>query len=206
VTQRESNEVRLASMEDDELLDLMNRLTAFTVNYLKGRRWRNGSGEVLPNGEDSQSLVQTALGKLLAGAKWDEDKPAWLVLQGIIKGRVQSLVNSPENKKLIDCNEQIFAEPFEDDFTDSLVDEVTTPLDEILEKESQDRIFSIIEELENLGKVEECQIVEAIFCGNIKRADILKDTELDDNDYDAAKKRLRRFLENFRQKMATSHH
>lgn len=193
-------------MANDEVIDLVNRLTAFAVNYLKGRGWRNGSGKILPNGEDAQSLVQTALEKLLAGAKWDENKPAELVLQGIIKGRVQSLVNSPENKKSVDREEDGFDEIDGSELNGSLASEVATPIDEILEGESQDKIFAILEELEKLGKIEEYKIVESIFCGNIKRVDILKDTGLDAKVYDVAKKRLRRFLEDFRQKMVTSHH
>lgn len=203
VLSEETNEARLSQMSDSEFIELTDRMTAFTVNYLKGRRWRNGASETLPKGETAQSIVQMAFEKLIAGAKWDEGKPAWLILKGIIQGRVQSLVNSPENKNLIDCDDQVLNETLEAR-SPALIK--TDQIDAAEENESEDRILGIIDELETLGKEEEKKVVEAILNGNDKRADILQETGFDVKTYEAVKKRLRRFLEKFRQEATQDHH
>lgn len=207
MTSKEANEQRIAEMTNDEVLALIEQLTANTVNLIKARSWRNSGSELLPSGEDAQTLVQFALGKVLAGAKWDQDKPIWLILQGIIRGRIQSLVNSPENKRLIDCDEDSFDKASDEiEKYEEPTPRPPDPSGALEEKEAEELLFGIIEELEQSGRNEEKEIVEAIFAGCLKRTEILEETGLGEAEYEAAKKRLRRYLKEYRQESSVGHH
>lgn len=193
-------------MSDAEILDLLDRATAYANNLIKGRSWRGAHGGVLPDGSSAQDLAQTAFEKILDGAKWDEEKDLGMVLCGIIRGNVKNMVRSWENQRF--SNPEDESQSQEDGETGSAIDrfESSDPAADrkASEKEDEDLILEIIESLKEGS--EERRIVEAIaFSGARKRAEVLDDTGMSEKEYEAAKKRLRRFLENYRQERAAAH-
>lgn len=193
-------------MTDEEILDLLDRATAYASNLIRGRSWRGAYGGVLPDGYSAKDLVQTAFGKILNGAKWDEEKGLGMVLYGIIRGTVKNLVDSPENQRF--SNPEDDPQSQEDDDAGSAMDRFASSESaadrKASEREDEDLLLDLIESLKEGS--EERKIVEAIvFSGARKRAEVLEDTGMNEREYEAAKKRLRRFLENYRQERAASH-
>lgn len=193
-------------MTDTEILDLLDRVTAYASRLIRGNSWRASYGGVLPDGNSAQDLVQTAFEKILSGAKWDKEKDLGMVLCGIIRGNVGNLVGSWENRRF--SNPEDKAALQQDDDGDSATDRFASadsPADrKASEKEDEDLMLEVIESLTEDS--EERKIVEAIvFSGARKRAEVLADTGMNEKEYEAAKKRLRRFLENYRQERAAAH-
>ena len=193
-------------MTDAEILDLLDRATAYASRLIKGNSWRGARGGVLPDGNSAQDLVQAAFDKILSGAKWDEEKDLGMVLCGIIRGNVGNLVESWENRRFFNPEDNTALQ--EDDDGDPQIDRFPSadlPADrKASEKEDEDLLLEVIQSLREGS--EERNIVEAIvFSGARKRAEVLADTGMNEKEYEAAKKRLRRFLENYRQERATAH-
>lgn len=193
-------------MTNAEVFDLLDRATAYASRLIKGNSWRGAHGGVLPDGNSAQDLVQRAFEKILNGAKWDEEKDFGMVLCGIIRGTVKNLVNSWENQKF--SNPEDGTQSQEDDEFDATINQFasseSTAGRKASEREDEDLLLEIIESLKEGS--EERKIVEAIvFSGARKRAEVLEDTGMNAKEYEAAKKRLRRFLENYRQERATAH-
>ena len=206
MSQKEANERRISAMTDAEIIDLLERATAYASRLIKGNRWRRAHGGVLPRGNSAQDLVQSAFEKILNGAKWDEEKDLAMVLCGIIRGTVKNLVESWENRRF--SNPEDETESQEEDEAGSAIDRFassdSTADRKVSEKEDEDLLLEIIESLREDS--EERKIVEAIvFSGARKRAEVLDDTGMNEMEYEAAKKRLRRFLENYRQERAAAH-
>jgi len=210
VTQKEENEARIAVMTDDELTGLMEQMTAYAVRLIKAVSWRGSQGGILPNGEDGWSVAQTAFMRLLNGAKWDEDKPMWLVLRGIIRGRIQSLCKSKENQLTEGLRDGATKEEENEglDREGNLADPIASnPRKAMMEQEDEAILMEIIEQLDADGREEESKIISAIVDGALKRTEILELTGLGEQVYEAAKKRLRRgSLKDFRQNLAFSDH
>jgi len=193
-------------LSDAEILDLFDRATAYASRLIKGRSWRGSYGGVLPKGNSAQDLVQTAFENILNGAKWDEEKDLRMVLFGIIRGAVENLVNLWENRKFSNPDDETCSK--EDDEAASAIDRLAsaepTSDRKAIEKEDEDLLLEIIGSLKEGSQ--ERKIVEAIvFSGARKRAEVLHDTGMNETEYEAAKKRLRRFLENYRQQRAAVH-
>jgi DNA-directed RNA polymerase specialized sigma24 family protein len=206
VSSKEANERRLAAMTDADLHDLLDRATAFADRLVRSKNWRGLQGGVLPAGKSVQDLVQAAFEKILEGAKWDEDKDLAMVLGGIIRGTVKNLVESWENRNF--SNPDDHEGPEEEDGWVSAVDRFASSEEtadrKISRKEDEDLLLNVIETLKEGS--EERRIVEAIvFSGVGKRAEVLAETGLSAKEYEAAKKRLQRFLENYRRESATAH-
>jgi hypothetical protein len=192
-------------MSDEDILDLLDRATAFADRLVRSRSWRGSRGGVLPAGKTAHDLAQAAFEKILEGAKWDDDKDFAMILGGIVRGMVQKLVESWENRNFSNPDDQ--AEADEEAGWVSAVDRFASSENaaeqKIVRKEDDDRIVEIIESLKEGS--EERRIVEAIFFGAGKRADVLTETGLSEKVYEAAKKRLQRLLENYRRETAAAH-
>jgi hypothetical protein len=206
VSSKEANERRLEPMTDADLHDLLDRATAYADRLIRSKNWRGSRGGVLPAGKSVQDLVQAAFEKILEGATWDEDKDLAMVLCGIIRGAVGNLANSWENRNFSNPDDQ--AEPEDEDGWVSAVDRFASSEEtadrKASRKEDEDLLLSIIESLKEGS--EERRIVESIvFAGAGKRAEVLSDTGLSEKEYEAAKKRLQRFLVNYRRETATAH-
>ena len=154
-----------------------------------------------------QDLVQAAFQNILRGGEWAADKPLWLVLEGFIRGSVRNLATSWENRLFTNGDDKVspdgddrWLSAFEQFSTDGL-----SPDDTLIQEEDDDLILNIIESLGE-GSPDRL-IVEAIFHSGAKKRDqILMDTGLDAKSFEAAKKRLRRFLENYRQERESANH
>lgn len=206
MSQKAANERRIGTLTDAEIFDLLDRATAYASSLIKSKSWRGARGGVLPNGNSAQDLVQTAFEKILNGAEWDEEKDLGMVLFGIIRGNVKNLVESWENRRF--SNPEDITQHQEGDESDSALDRFASSesvaSSKALEKEDEDLLLEIIESLKEGS--EERKIVESIvFSGARKRAEVLEDSGMNEKEYEAAKKRLRRFLENYRQKRSAAH-
>jgi len=206
MSSQEANEARFAALTASEIEELVDRLTAYARKLVASKSWNRGGGiELLPKGFSAKDLVQAAFSNLLGGGDWDEDKPALLVLKGFIKGTVGNLINSSEHKTN-DSLEDEFADP--EQLWKSATENITDSdpgHSEIVQRDEDDDIF--MEAMEGLADGSPDRlIVEAIFNGAAKRDEVLADTGLTASEYEAAKKRLRRYLSDFRQQLTSVHH
>lgn len=192
-------------MTEAELHDLMERTTAFAARQISGKRWRFGKGGFLPGGRSACDVAQAAVENILNGGKWDEDKPLWLVLEGYVRGLVGNLARSCENRLVSGIDDK---RPLGEETWSSAVEQIVSgdfdPAENLQRAEDDDVIIDVVDGFE-IGSPER-RIVEAVLNGASKRADVLAETGLKAAEYEAAKKRLRRFLEDFRQQRAVEHH
>ena len=192
-------------MTEAEIHDLVESSTAYAVRMIASKSWRGGKGGILPGGRSLQDLVQAAFENILGGGKWDADKPLWMVLQGFIRGCVSNLAVSWENRSF--SNPDASPSPDGEEAWVSAIEQFPSSEEgadsRIVRKEDDDLILEIIESLE-AGSTDRC-IVEALFFGASKRVEVLAKTGMTDKDYEAAKKRLQRFLKEYRQERATVH-
>lgn len=204
--QKAANEARLAKLSEDKLLELLSRATAFATRCIKENCWRSaGSGGVLPEGSGPEDIVQRAFERLLDGAKWDEDKTLEMVLMGLVKGHVANLVRLLENKRTINPGDikdnEDEAEQSKEKWTPK---ENLNPAHLMERAEDDEAALEILESFERDSQ--EYRIVEAILGGTTKRAEILQETGISASEYEAAKKRLRTFLQKFWQIRAANQH
>lgn len=192
-------------MTEAELHDVMDRTTAYAARLISGRRWRFGGAGFLPGGRSACDLAQSAFENILNGGKWDEDKPLWLVLQGYVRGLVRNLAISSENCLVSGIDDK---RSLEEETWRSAVEQMASddphPA-EILQRMEDDEVMLDVVDAFEIGSPER-RIVESVLNGASKRAEVLSETGLKSAEYEAAKKRLRRFLEDFRQQRATEHH
>lgn len=202
---KEANERRIAAMTEADLHDLMERSTAYAARMISSKSWRFGKGGLLPGGRSVEDLVQAAFENFLAGGKWDEDKPLWLVMQGFIRGCVGNFAKSWENQRFsnIDDNPADGEESWR-----SAVEQIATddpdPVERTHRSEDDDLILEIVDGFKE-GSPER-RIAESFLYGASKRAEVLTETGLKAEEYEAAKKRLRRFLKDYRQERASARH
>ena len=206
MSSKEANERRIAAITEADLLDLMERAAAYASRLVAQKSWRGAKPGVLPEGRSVQDLVQSAFEKVLEGAKWDDGKDLAMILEGIIRGMVGNLAKSWENRRF--SNPDDATSPEGEDAWVSAVDRFPStgggPAEIVARREDDDLILETIESLE-AGSPER-RIVEAIFSGAAKREEVLAETGMGDKEYEAAKKRLRRCLEHYRQECASAQH
>lgn len=184
-------------MKDAEVLEALDQVSAFAHRLIQSKIWRGNTGGVLPEGQAAPDIVQHAMEKILTGAKWDEDKPLWLVLRGLVMGRISNLVRSWENRHFSNPDDQ---NPLDNDqlgnsITNSFTATDEDPYERLAREEDDIAILEISEALND--KPAEKLVVDAIINGVTKRAEIMELTGLNKQEYEAVKKRLRRFLESF---------
>ncbi|MFM2199241.1 MAG: hypothetical protein RLZZ505_2673 [Verrucomicrobiota bacterium] len=206
VDSKVANERRLAAMTEAEIHDLMDRSVAYATQLISSRNWRNAGRGVLPEGCSASDLVQAAFQNILEGGKWDEDKPLWLVLKGYIRGTVKNLVESWENRVFSNADDRLHEEGECDwvSAVEQFENDEAPPESRLIREEDDELILGIIDSMEP-GSPDRL-IVEAIFNGASKRAEVIAQAGLNDKEFEAAKKRLQRFLENYRQELRSVHH
>ena len=201
-----ANERRLAAMTEAEFHDLMDRSVAYATQLISSRNWRNAERGVLPEGRSASDLVQAAFQNILEGGKWDEDKPLWLVMRGYIQGTVGNLVKSWENRVFSNADDGL-PEEVESDWVSAVEqyeNDDAPPESRLVREEDDELILGIIDSMDP-GSPDR-RIVEAIFNGASRRAEVIAEAGLNDKEFEATKKRLRRFLENYRQELRSVHH
>ncbi|MDQ8184266.1 hypothetical protein [Pelagicoccus sp. SDUM812002] len=184
------NDDRLAASGED-IDTLVDRLTAYATRRIRELTWRGiRSKDILCKGLTIEAIVQTAFEKLLRGAKWREDLSVSTILMRLVSTEIANLVRSWENQNFRDPqpdeNEDI-------NFFDTIEDDGLTPLQLTIRSEDEDRAIEILEALGE-GSIEQ-RIAMAIFNGARKRAEIVEDAEITTDEYDAARKRMRKILE-----------
>jgi hypothetical protein len=205
VSSKEANERRIAAMTDSELHDLMGRTKAYAGRMISSNSWRFSKGGLLPGGRSAHDLVQAAFENILNGGEWDDDKPLWLVMQGFIRGCVGNLAKSWENRKFSSIDEE--SADGENDWlsaVEKIAADAPDPVERTKRSEDYDVILQIVDSLAE-GSPEK-RIAESYLSGASKRAEVLTETGLKAEEYEAAKKRLRRFLEDYRKKRAAARH
>lgn len=200
-----ANEARLAKLSSQELTDLLARARVYAERLIASLTWRGIGGDApLPDGDDAQTIVQSAFEKLISGAKWDEGKPLEMVLKGIIRSHISNKVRSWENRNFtVETGRQNSDEQY--DQFDDLPDAVSLSPLEFLERTEDDaRILELLEDF--APETPEYKVIFAIYEGACKRAHILEDTGLSDSVYEATKKRIQIHLKKKWQKNVSAKH
>lgn len=204
MSHKEANEKRISAMTDAEIHDVIDRATAYAIRLISSKSWRFGRGGLLPGGRSVGDLVQAAFENFLSGGKWDENKPLWLVMQGFIRGCVGNLAKSWDNRAFSSIDEKSSEG---EEIWHSAIDPISVVSFDTHEAtdrpDDDDLILKIVESFQE-GSPER-QIAEFFLNREGKRAEVLADTGLKAEEYEAAKKRLRRFLEKYRQEPAAAH-
>lgn len=204
VSQKEQNERRIDAMESSEILEIFDRSVAYAAVQMKSKTWRGAKTGVPPLAQSSKDLAQLAFEKILDGAKWDEGKPLWLVIRGLIRGWVSNFAKLLENQANLNGEDHSSEEGGWSNWLDQIQADTVTPVS-IIEREADDDV--ILEILESYPDgSDERKVVESIISGAYRRAEILKDTGLSAAKYEATKKRLQRSLEKYRQILTAAHH
>jgi len=190
----EANQARLAEMADEEVLDALKRASAFASRLIRSRTWRGSEGGVLPGGRMVEDLVQESFENVLKGSKWDESKPLWLILEGLVRGKVGNLVRSWGNRNFTNPDRMDTRGDQSVSYFDELESRELSP-DELVARQEEDETF-ILKLSEALSdRPEERLIADAVMEGLEKRSEIAERTGLAVEQVTQARKRLKRFLE-----------
>lgn len=194
-------------MSEAELVSLFKQLRAYAEKLIASATWRGaGPNGLLPKGDTAETLVQTAFENILSGAKWDEDKPLAMVMQGIIRSQVTNKVRSWENRnfapepRLRDEEGSDKGSAFE-----VLPDPgALSPIEFLHRSEDDEKALKLLDDFS--PEQAEYKVISAIFdCGG-KRAEIIEQSGLSAKEYEATKKRLRNYLEKKWQKETPAQH
>lgn len=205
MSSKEANERRIAAMTDDEIDHALDQTTASAVSMISSKSWRSCNGGLLPGGRSAQDLVQAAFENILKGGKWDDDKTLELVLFGFIRGSVGNLAKSWENRNFTSIDEK---SADGDEVGLSAIEQIAADDPDLVEKTSPSEDYEVILQIvDSLAEGSpEKRIAESYLSGASKRGEVCSETGLNDKEYEAAKKRLRRFLEDYRKKRAAARH
>jgi len=201
----EGNQQRLADMSDEEVMDAIASVTAYAYQLMSSMTWRGSEGGVLPKGATAKDIAYEAFENVVNGSKWDEDKPFWLILRGLVQGKVGNLAKSWENRNFSNADQIDTREEQDVSYFDQLSSHDPSPA-QIAEQREEDENF-MLELSEALAdRPEERLIVDAIIGGTTKRLEVAESTGLSLEEYDQARKRLKRFLESEWRKSSSDDH
>jgi hypothetical protein len=193
----------IESLSEDELLELVERLTDYAYCKLVHLRWRGLSikrGGSIPGGVEPGDLALQAIVDLIDGTRcWDREKNKDLLgfLKGVIDSQVSNLVNRAENRQ-----SRWMTEPA--DGHDGPEFEVSqpgfTPYETVANKEAMEKFRAAI-----VKEIGDDPLVMSIF--ECLEADITKPAEMalllekDVSEINNAQKRLRNKVTKVRRKM-----
>ncbi|MCB1100461.1 MAG: hypothetical protein KDN22_33160, partial [Verrucomicrobiae bacterium] len=100
-----TNQERLSNHADSELEEAIDRTIDYAYQRMKGIHWQGVINGSVPEAKSAEDFTQEALEAVINGAKWDDSKPLWLVLRGIVSGKVNHLAESLENRSRQDSVE-----------------------------------------------------------------------------------------------------
>ncbi len=203
--QKERNEERLAEMSDEEIITVLRQAIGLAINTVNARRWRSGTGGVLPEGSSGEDIAREAFADVLNGATWAEDKPLWLILKGLIYGKVYNKVHSWENKNFINHNNVLSDDKIADQVAPSYAKTTDDTITHAKSEENDDDLILLLAEAVE-DKPEEKSVVDAIINGASKRSEIAQESGLTPGQVTNVRKRLKRIIEELRQKPAVSQH
>lgn len=201
----EANQKRLAEMAEEDVMEAMRNASAFAFSLIASRTWRGSDEGVLPNGATVEDIVYEAFENVVDGSKWDEDKPFWLILKGLVRGKIGNLVRSWENRKFSNADQIDTRKEQNVSFFDELSPHDPSPA-KLLEQREEDENFMLELSEAMADRKEEQLIVDAIIDGTTKRREIAETTGISLKEFDQARKRLKRFLESEWRKSSSDDH
>jgi hypothetical protein len=87
--------------------DLYPRLVYLAALKLKRLRWRGKPSGPVPGGKTAKDIVHDAVVKTMSGQRiWNRDRTLFEHLAGVISGDVSHLVNSAENKRTLQADDE----------------------------------------------------------------------------------------------------
>lgn len=186
--------------------DITPRLVAYTLRKTRRLYWQGIRDGDMPEGKEAQDIVQDAIDDLFSGKRaWDPDSYPDLFahLQSVIDSKVSAFVRSRANRRLR-SEAVLSAAATLDDDEPSLLDTMTSPkpgpeeiaLEEEEERRSEDFAVSTLCSLDDDPEAQ--KVLEAIFEGLTKRADIATRAGISVKSVSNIKKRLQRRLEDLR--------
>lgn len=201
----EANQKRLAEMPEEEVMEAMRNAAAFASRLIASRTWRGSDEGVLPNGATVKDIVYESFENVVDGSKWDEDKPFWLILKGLVRGKIGNLVRSWENRNFSNSDQVDTRREQKVSFFDELTPHDPSPA-RLLEQREEDENFMLGLSEALVDRPEELLIVDAIIGGATKRQEIAEITGLSLEEFDQARKRLKRFLDSEWRKSSSDDH
>lgn len=201
----DANQSRLDEMPEEEVIDAMERATAFALRLIRSRVWRGLRDGVLPRGRLAEDIVQESFENVLKGSEWAESKPLWLILEGLVRGKVGNLVNSWENRNFTNPEQIDTRQEQGVSFFDELEAHELSP-DEIAARSEEQENFTLDLSEALSDRHEEQLIVDAFMAGIEKRREVADHTGLTVDQVTNAQKRLKRFLETEWKKTPSGHH
>ena len=179
--------------------DIFPRLVAYTLDKARRLYWQGIRGGDMPEGTEAKDIVQETIGDLISGKRaWDPATYPDLFahIQGVIDSKVSAFVRSRANKLLRSETALSAATTLGDD-EPSPLDVMISPNpgpEEIALEQEEERLSEdfAITTLCSLDDDPEAQkVVQAIFDGITKRADIAKTVGISVASVSNIRKRLR---------------
>lgn len=199
-------EVFLA-LEDQLTDEMIVKLTAYAVGKKKRRFWRGIYGAEMPNGIEPSDLVDQAVEKVLDGRRrWNPEKDPDLFeyLMAVIDSDVSNLVMGIANQRV--RRESTLSRKTDNDkyqtegFFDQLTSDGLNPEEELAAKEAEEFLWGLHEYLCEQMRDEPLlqQMLECLFDGVFKPAEMAERLCVKTKDIYNAKKRLDSRLKKFR--------
>lgn len=116
--------------------DLVPRLILYAHRKINRLIWRGSKSKTLPDGQDAQGIVQTAIAKTIAGdRRWKQEKHSLFKhLKDVIDSEISHLVNRNENRSFHVSDETIETQPCSR----------FSPEDAVLLKQEKNRLIDFI--------------------------------------------------------------
>lgn len=201
-----SDEV-LALVENHPWEETIPKLTYYALKKIKRRYWLGVFGGPTPAATEAEDIVMKCIKKVLDGQRcWEPEKypDLYRFLLGVIDSEVSHLVESWENRYFLreealagDCNGEETK-----DFWQAVPDLNPTIETKLINQEIEEKSEKFFQEFyESVQDSPKLQMVlDSIFEGHIKRADIAENIGITVKEFDNLKKQLRRRLQLFQGK------
>ena len=194
----------LARIESEVDLPFLERLTHYALNESRRRAWRGVWNGHLPSGKEAQDLADDALADIIIGIReWDLAKHPDLFkfLCDVIHSELYHLATSAENRKGRLSVEQ--PEETKPEFVDHPLSRPDSPnaCEALVSKEeeaSNEALFFALHEF-FAGDTLVQRVLDCIFEGTDKRADIARQLKVTEQEITNARKRMERKFPEFRE-------
>jgi hypothetical protein len=187
-------------LEKHDWQDSLPRLLLHAKKKAGRLLWRSKFGGSMPGGNEVEDIVMQSIDAIFSGKRaWNPKKhpDLFLYLQGVIDSKINHLAESLENRCMRSASEMVDQQDAlnEDECISAFTESPPTPLDNILEKESEEFFLSFYDFLSDDPLLQRC--VQAVFDGLSKPAEICKACNVPVEDVYNAKKRLHRRFQDF---------
>lgn len=194
----------LALVENHPWEETAPKLAYYALQKIKSRYWLGIFGGSTPAATEAEDIVMKSIKKILDGQRRWEPKQhpdLFKFLLGVIDSEISHLVESWENRSFLReeslvgyCSDEETA-----DFWQTVPDQHPTIeaklINQEMEEKSEKFFLEFYESVQDSPKLQ--SILDSIFEGHIKRADIAKNIGITVREFDNLKKQLRRRLLSF---------